>query len=140
MSALASTYAIFYSWGRIHALLSGWEELLALAESPVTARGLIGHDAERPTAEVPRLAKQPGHHSDPMVFADLQADLERGVALLTSGGLGVEAVRALMAGRDLPGFARSQARPLHEVEAVYAATVSKLAQRLEPQCSAGGVR
>lgn len=137
MHGLTSAH-IFYSAGRLYALFEAYPELEALAENPVTAQGLIGPDRDRPTREQPRSAKQKGTHSDPMHWADVVADLELGVSQLTSGGLGVEAMRAQMQGLELDDFAHRKGRPLDEVETVWHAAIGKLARRLEPLSTASG--
>jgi hypothetical protein len=137
VSALASSH-LFYSAGRIFGLLEAFEELITLAESPQTAFGLIGPHRDEPTPAVPKLAKQRGMTADPMRWADVHADVTRGVALLTSGGIGVEAIYAQMAGDDLPRFARFKGRPLDEVEHHHERAVYKLARRLEPLATASG--
>jgi hypothetical protein len=138
LAVLASSI-IFYSPSRLFAMFSAYPELQALAENPVTAQGLVGPNRDRATPEQPRIARQKGNHADPMHWADIEADLSLGVERLTSGGIGVEAIRAQMQGLELDEFARHQGQPLHEVEHHHERAIYKLARRLEPVSSAGGV-
>ena len=115
----------FYSPRRIHYLLVSWEELVALAESPNTARNLL-RPGETPIE--PRIRQPKGAPSDPLRWADVVADVQAAHSQLSSGGVGVAAVAAAMSGVAPAAFAQQHGA---DVLAVYRATVGKMATWLE---------
>jgi hypothetical protein len=129
---LASTVTPFYHARRIHRLLQEWEQLEALAETPMTARGLVGQEREGATPTDPKTQRQKGSHGDALRWADIVADLERGHATLTSGGLGVEVIHYIKQGYSIGQFARLRGRPRDEIIVLYDAALAKLSARLDP--------
>ncbi len=85
----------WYSPHRLLGLFSHFEELQTLAESPMTARGLIGPEREGPTPTDPKVQRMKGGHGDGLRWADVVADLEMGLDGLTSGGVGVKCLYAI---------------------------------------------
>lgn len=92
-----------------------WPELELLALNPQTARGLLEPGQTR---EVPKLAKQKGHHSDPMVFAVVHADLTRAWRALPAG-LGLQTVWACTRGIRLGRYAAQIQRRRADVYAAF---------------------
>jgi hypothetical protein len=132
LAAMASTYR-FYNVHRLHAMYEAYPEIRALAENPMTAAGLAGVNRDRPTPEQARLSRQRGHHADLTLWADVDADLQRGAEHLTSGGVGVAALYAQMQGIDLVDFARHRGKPEDEVRHHHDRAMAKIAHFLEPR-------
>lgn len=101
-----------YTPARIRRILYRWPEYLALAETPASAAGLT---VDGPTPESPRI-RQIGHHSDPLAWANLIADVERAWTSLALHSIEWRAVEMLMQGKRLDTFARVMHLDLREVE------------------------
>ncbi len=127
--------APFYSATRLHRLFRSWEELGCLAETPMTARGLVGQEREGATPTDPRVQRSKGSHGDALRWADIVADLERGHAQLTSGGLGVEVIHYIKQGMTVGSFAHLRGRPRAEVLTLYDAALAKISAHLDPVSS-----
>ncbi len=134
---LASTVTPFYHARRLHRLFREWEQLEALAETPMTARGLVGQEREGATPTDPKVQRQKGSHGDALRWADVIADLEQGHAGLTSGGLGVACIHYVKQGYSIGQFARLRGRPRDEIVALYESALEKLSARLDPVPSSG---
>lgn len=132
MNSVASDIPIFYTPQRIDRILRCWDEWTALAETPGSAHHLSRAPRPGPTPTDPRSARAKGQRADPTRYADVVADLEYAYEQLSSGGYGVQAVAAAMAGTRPSAFAQVVRARKADVLACYRGAVEKMSRVLEP--------
>lgn len=99
MLRLEHADAYEYTAARIDYWLRHIDELMALADNPNTAIGLL---IPGPTPETPRVgARQKGFHGDPLAYANVLADVKSAAGQLTGFSMEWYAVQARMQGWSL---------------------------------------
>lgn len=125
----------FYTAGRLHRMLAAWPEIIALSETPASARNLV---RPGPTAIEPHVARSESA-ADPMRWCDVVADVQAAHKSLASGGPGKHCVAAALAGEHPESFAARYGAAADHIMADYRRAVGKMHRFLEPDTGSSAV-